>query len=165
MALTPGQLPAQNEKFVDPTSGLVTRTWYRVLSSLGKVSGQMASPITVAANSFFKPGPLNSGATLEPQEIASGTLLGNSSGTDSAATPQGLDPSLELTGGLLSVTKIPAGTLFGNGGTVSAAPGEVAIGQGLSLVPGTPPTLEAAGASTPGTTNALAQTLSWWRGG
>lgn len=168
MALTPGQIPSPHEKFTDPTTGGVTRTWWRVLNSLGKLAGTLASPITVPANSVFKSGTINSGSTLEAETIASGTLLGNSSGTDEAASPQNVDGTLELEGGALGLAQQAPLTLLGNVGGVAAQPGPVAIGSGFTISPTDPPTLSVGsggGGGPPGAVDlTAAQLMSWWRG-
>ena len=85
-----GKIPSPHEPFVN-AQGVITRTWYRVLNSFGQNSGVLSEPIVVKSNSFFQSGGLNSGSTLEPATIPSGTLLGNSSGSLSDATPQDME--------------------------------------------------------------------------
>ena len=164
MAKTP--TPSPREPFTD-RQGFITHTWYRLISSLTGNSGQLAQPIVVKPNSFFVSGPLDSGSTLEPNAIPSGTLLGNSSGEQADATPQETDTSLSLEGGVLGIAPIPAMSLLGNAGSVVAKPGEIMIGANLTILPTTPPTLAATGGGSgpPGSTDlTAAQVLSWWRG-
>jgi len=167
LALIPS-FPSFAEKLTHPQNGGVTRTWYRVLDAIQKLSGQLATPITIPANSFFQSGSLNSGGTLVPATVASGTLLGNSSGTEEAASPQTVDSTLDLSGGELGVAPQAAMTLLGNVGSVVAKPGPISIGQGLTVdASTTPPTLSAGsgGGAPPGVTDlTAAQLLSWWRG-
>jgi len=162
MTDTPGAIPSPHEPFINPDGNKITRTWYRVLQALTKNSGQLSQPITVKSNSFFVSGGLNSGGTLEPVTIPSGELLGNSSGSAAAASPQSVDPSLSLSGGVLALAKLAAGAILGNAGTVAQIPSELRIGAGLTIVPGSPPSLEVSSGG-PTDTTALAQTLSWWR--
>lgn len=162
MADPPGQIPSFHEPFINPEGNKITRTWYRVLASLTKQSGQLAQPIKVGTNSFFASGDLNSGGTLEAMTIPPGTLLGNSSANEEAAGTVSIDSSLSLEGSL-GIAKLAGSSLLGNAGSVAAQPGEIAIGVGLELLNTTPPQLAVKGAD-PSTTNlAGAQTLSWWR--
>ena len=166
MADTPGGVPTYKEPITDP-KGVTSRTWYRYLIGLGKLSGKLAQSIVVMPNSFFVSGTLNSGDSLEPNAIPGGTLLGNSSGSLAEATPQEIDTSLSLEGGLLGIAPIAAMSLFGNAGSVVAKPSEIVIGANLTILPTTPPTLAASGGGSgpPGTSDLTsAQVLSWWRG-
>lgn len=164
MADQPGAIPSPNEPFINPDGNKITRTWYRVLAALTKQSGQLSQSITVKENSVFtSTSSLNSGGTLEPVAIPSGSVLGNSSGSNAAASPQSVDSSLSLENGTLGLAKASPLSLLGNAGSVAATPvGNIAIGSGLTLVAGSPPTLEATGGSTTDTGD-LAQVLSWWR--
>lgn len=162
MALTPGAIPSPHEPFTNP-QGVMTRTWYRVIAALTKNSGQLAEPILIKPNSFFVSGPLNSGGTLEPNAIASGSLLGNSSGVNAAATPQTIDSSLSLNDGRLAIAPLPAMTLLGNANGVAAIPSDIVIGSGLTVVPTTPPQLVVTPVAG-GNDLTAAQVLSWWRG-
>lgn len=137
-----------------------------MLNALSKLSGKLANPIVVPANSVFQSGSINSGDTLTPATMANGTLLGNSSGSDAAATPQTVDGTLSLDGDALGLAKQAPGTLLGNTGSVAAQPGAIGIGTGLTVTPGTPPVLSVVpggGSTTPDLTGA--QVLSWWRSG
>lgn len=160
---SPGTTPSPQEPFTNPQTGVMTRTWYRVINALGKNSGQLAQPITVKPNSFFVSGDLNSGGTLEPNTIPPGTLLGNSSDLAADASPLTLDPSLSINNGSLAVAPIAAMSILGNAQSAPAIPTGLAIGSGLSLVPGSPPILSVVPEGSAGTDLAGAQTLSWWR--
>ena len=162
MALIPS-FPSFAEKLTDPKTGAITRTWYRALVAAQKLSGQLATSITIPANSFFQSGSLNSGGTLAPATLASGTLLGNSSGTEEAASPQAVDSTLDLSGGELGVAPQPALTLLGNVGSVVAKPGPIAIGAGFTVAATDPPTLSVGGGGAGGADLTAAQLLSWWR--
>src|SRR5579859_601672 len=170
MTDTPGAIPSPHEPFINPEGNRITRTWYRVLQALTKNSGQLAQPIVVKSNSFFVSGDINSGGTLEPATIPSGTLLGNSSGADAAASDQFVDPSLSFNNGTLSVAQQAADTLLGNPTGSTAVPQAIQIGAGLLLTPGSPATLSTqssggGGGSGGGPDLTAAQLLSWWRGG
>lgn len=164
----PGQIPSFHEPFINPNDGnKITRTWYRLLGALTKLSGVLAQPILVGTNPFFVGGELNSGSTLEAASIPAGTLLGNSSTIAAAADIVPIDSSLSLDGSL-GVASIAGFSLLGNAGSVAAQPGAIAIGPGLTLLPTTPPQLSASsggGGGPPGSTDlTAAQVLSWWRG-
>ena len=163
MASSPGTTPSPQEPFVNPQTGAMTRTWYRVINALSKNAGKLAAPITVKPNSFFVSGDLNSGGTLEPNTIPPGTLLGNSSDLLAAASPLELDPSLSLNNGSLAVAPILPMSILGNAANDVATPGAIVVGSGLTLVPGSPPVLNATTNSSAGSSLAGAQTLSWWR--
>lgn len=179
MAETPGVIPSPHEPFItleQPAAGAgnsavpqgrITRTWWRVLNGLNSLSGKLAAPIVVPKNSVFNEGTLNSGGTLTPTGIASGTLLGNSSGIDEAASSQSVDSTLRLEGGELGIATIGAVSLLGNAGSVAAQPSGIGIGAGLTVTATNPPTLAVVGgggSGPPGTTDlTAAQLLSWWR--
>jgi hypothetical protein len=156
--------PSPHEPFVNP-QGVITRTWYRVLDGLKQVSGSLSQPIVVKPNSFFVSGTLDSGSTLEPNTIPDNTILGNSSGGNEAASAQTVGPSLVLNDGTINIAEQAPSTILGNAGNADAVPGQIAIGSGLSLQPGSPPVLNVIPDAATGTDLAGAQTLSWWRGG
>ena len=161
MAIPPGSIPSPHEPFTNK-EGVMTRTWYRVIAALTKNSGALAQPILVKPNSFFLSGDLNSGGTLEPATIPTGSLLGNSSGSAADATPQGIDTSLSLNGGKLGLARLAPISLLGNAGATEAIPSGLSIGPGFTIVGGNTLAVQAA---TPGGLDlAGAQTLSWWRG-
>lgn len=165
MALPPGQIPSPHEPFTNK-DGVMTRTWYRVIAALTKNSGSLAQPILIPPNSFFVSGSIDSGGTLEPNTIASGSLLGNSSGSPAAASPQSVDSSLSLSGGILGLAKLAAFSLLGNPASVAATPSGLTIGAGLAVIHTVPPQLVATGGSSPGNPDlTAAQVLSWWRSG
>jgi hypothetical protein len=163
MAQPPGALPSIHEPFVTE-KGIITRTWYRVLNGLTGVSGSLAEPVVVPPNSFFVSGTIDSGSTLTPATIESGTVLGNSSGALEQAEPQTVGPGLQLNSGVLALASQAADTLLGNPGSVAAVPQAIGIGAGLTLVfTGLEWVLNVVPESGTGTDLSGAQTLSWWR--
>ena len=163
MATNGPSTPTGHEPFVDTTTGKMTRTWNRIVIALMKGAGTLSTSIVVKPNSFFQSGDLNSGSTLEPASIPTGSLLGNSSGSLTDASPQAVGPSLLLNNGTLEVAPLEASSLLGNPTGSEAIPSAILIGNGLR-VQGTnsSPVLNVV-AGEDGTDLAAAQTLSWWR--
>lgn len=136
-----------------------TRSWWRFWSGVGAASGTLSQPVTVAPNFLFSAGTINTGSTLTPMDIPTGTLLGNSAGADAPASPQEIGPSLELNGGTLALAKLGPGKLFGNGGTADTIPGPIIVGGGLALAGGILTVDTSAGIANV----ALVEAIAYWR--
>lgn len=120
------------EPFLD-AAGRVSRTWYRFLDSLTSGVGATSEPLVVQDNAILVGGTVSSGGTITSPDLPPSTLIGNGDTIAAAPTTIGIDPSLSLSGDILSIAPLPPRTLMGNSASELAPPGAIIVGSNLSL--------------------------------